>query len=292
MSIERIEHLIETLPYIEGFRGKTFLVKYGGSIMHSEKEKASFVEDVALMMQLGIKVIIVHGGGQFISKRLADVDIESSFQEGYRVTDEKAIKEVEMLLSGGINTELTLRFNNRGVRAVGVNGKDAGLIKASKKLIVNDDKVIDIGHVGHIQSIDITYLNLLIDRGYLPIVSPIGFDQLGTTYNLNADDVAGQLSGALQAEKLILMTDVKGLYEVFGREETFIDQLDLAGAKKLIKEGAIQGGMIPKVKSCVTSLEGGTKSAHIINGMTPHSLLLEVFTNSGVGTMVEEGESI
>lgn len=292
MSIERIEHLIETLPYIEGFRGKTFLVKYGGSIMHSEKEKVSFVEDVALMMQLGIKVIIVHGGGQFISKRLADVDIESSFQEGYRVTDEKAIKEVEMLLSGGINTELTLRFNNRGVRAVGVNGKDAGLIKASKKLIINDDKVIDIGHVGHIQSIDVSYLNLLIDRGYLPIVSPIGFDQLGTTYNLNADDVAGQLSGALQAEKLILMTDVKGLYEVFGREETFIDQLDLAGAKKLIKEGAIQGGMIPKVKSCVTSLEGGTKSAHIISGMTPHSLLLEVFTNSGVGTMVEEGESI
>lgn len=168
MSIERIEHLIETLPYIERFRGKTFLVKYGGSIMHSEKEKASFVEDVALMMQLGIKVIIVHGGGQFISKRLADVDIESSFQEGYRVTDEKAIKEVEMLLSGGINTELTLRFNNRGVRAVGVNGKDAGLIEASKKLIVNDDKVIDIGHVGHIQSIDVSYLSLLIDRGIYP----------------------------------------------------------------------------------------------------------------------------
>lgn len=292
MSIERIEHLIETLPYIERFRGKTFLVKYGGSIMHSEKEKASFVEDVALMMQLGIKVIIVHGGGQFISKRLADVDIESSFQEGYRVTDEKAIKEVEMLLSGGINTELTLRFNNRGVRAVGVNGKDAGLIEASKKLIVNDDKVIDIGHVGHIQSIDVSYLSLLIDRGYLPIVSPIGFDQLGITYNLNADDVAGQLSAALQAEKLILMTDVKGLYEVFGREETFIEQLDLAGAKKLLKEGLIQGGMIPKVKSCVTSLEGGTKSAHIINGIKPHSLLLEIFTNSGVGTMVEQGEII
>lgn len=281
-----IGNLVEALPYIMQFREKTFVIKFGGSIINSEKEKKAFIDDVALMLQMGMKIVLVHGGGKDISNRLDRMGIETEFVEGYRVTCDEAIKEVEMVLSGSINKDLTLRFNNRGIKAVGMNGKDGGLIKAKKKYIIKKKQETDIGNVGDIEKIDPSYLKLLIDHQYLPIISPIGFDEQGNTYNINADDVAAKICSELNAEKLILMTDVNGLYKEFGDESTFISKLTVETAKKYIEDGTIQGGMIPKIQSCITSIENGTGTTHIINGMIEHGLLLEIFSDDGIGTMV------
>lgn len=284
-----IGNLVEALPYIMQFRDKIFVIKFGGSIMQSEKEKKAFIDDVILMLHLGIKIVLVHGGGKHISNRLERMGIETEFVEGYRVTCDDAIKEVEMVLSGSINKDLTLRFNNRGVKAVGMNGKDGGLIKAKKKYIIKKEKETDIGNVGDIEKINPDYLKLLIDHQYLPIISPIGYDENGTTYNINADDVAAKICSELNAEKLVLMTDVNGLYKTFGDESTFISKLTVDDAKKYIEDGIIQGGMIPKIQSCISSIERGAGTTHIINGMIEHSLLLEIFSNEGIGTMVLRG---
>lgn len=283
----KIEQLKEVLPYIEAYKDKVFVIKYGGSIMHSKIDQLGFIDDVAFLKRLGIKIVIVHGGGQFISKRLESLKIPSSFEEGYRVTDEKMIKEVEMLLSGGINKELTLLFNNKGVEAVGMNGKDGGMIMSKRKIIKKDNHSLDIGFVGEIEKVDPSYLKILLENGYLPVIAPIGFDKSGVTYNLNADDVASKICTALGGEKLILMTDVKGLYKEFGNEKSFIPKLGREEAQRLMDYGIIKGGMLPKLKSCITSLEEGAGSVHIISGMVKHALLKALLTDEGMGTLVE-----
>lgn len=281
-----IGNLVEAIPYIERFRNKIFVIKFGGSIMNSHKHKEAFIEDVLLLMHMGIKIVLVHGGGKHITSHLKKMGIETEFVDGYRVTNDEMIKEVEMVLSGDINNELVLQFNNRGINAVGVSGKDSGMILSKRKSLMKNDEFIDIGHVGEVEKIDASYLELLMDHQYLPIISPIGFDQNGITYNINADDVAGKICSALTAEKLILMTDVKGLYEHFGDESTFISKLTVEEAEMFIVTGLLKDGMIPKIKSCITSLKEGTQTTHIINGMTEHSLLLEIFSDEGIGTMV------
>lgn len=285
---EMVNHLIEALPYIMKFRDRIFVFKYGGSIIENQENKMAFIEDVSLLLHLGMKVIIVHGGGKHISRRLEEKGIDSHFHKGYRVTSESAISEVEMVLSGHINKDLTLQFNNFGIEAIGINGKDAGLIKATKKVI---DESYDIGHVGDVEKINTVFLKRLMDQGYLPIISPIGFDNQGVTYNINADDVASMIAQSMEAEKLFLISDVDGIYRDMEDPSSFISRITVDEAFELLDEGILTGGMIPKINSCIDSIRNGVKSVHIINGSIAHSVLLEVFTDDGIGTMIEEVKS-
>lgn len=282
-----VDHLIESLPYIMKFREKIFVFKYGGSIVNDEENKNAFIEDISFLLHLGMKVVIVHGGGKKINARLEEKGIEAKFHSGYRITDDETMQEVEMVLSGNINKELTLKFNNQQIKAVGLNGKDAGLLRSQKKFINNK---VDIGNVGDIVEINTDYINLLLDNNYLPIISPIGFDDHGNTYNINADDVACKLAIELNAEKLFLLSDIRGIYKDIDEEESFISRLQVSEAKQLIEEKIIFGGMIPKLKACINSIEHGVKSTHIIDGRVAHATLLEVFTDEGIGTMIEEDQ--
>jgi acetylglutamate kinase len=281
---EMINHLIEALPYIKKFQDQVFVFKYGGSIIEHFENKSAFVQDVALLMNLGMKVIIVHGGGKHISRHLEKQGIPTEFHKGYRVTSSEAIDQVEMVLSGHISKDLTLIFNNNGIRAVGLNGKDAGLIQADKKII---DEQMDIGHVGDVKSIDTDFLELILSKGYLPIIAPIGFDSQGNTYNINADDVACEIAKSMKAKKLFMISDVDGVYLDFEDKNSFISRMDVQKARELIETGGIVGGMIPKMLSAIGAIEAGVSSVHIINGMLKHSVLLEVFSNEGIGTMIE-----
>lgn len=282
---QRVNNLLESLPYIEQFRGKTFVFKYGGSLIDNIELKKKFVEDISLLIHLNIKVIIIHGGGKNISKRLEEKGIEAKFHEGYRITNDEAIEEVEMVLSGNINKDLVLNFVNRNINAIGLNGKDAGLVKASKKII---DEHVDIGNVGEVENINKEFIELLIENRYLPIISPIGYDDNGKTYNINADDVASEVANAVQAEKLFFLSDVEGLYLDFEDKSSFINKIHVDEASDLIEKKIITGGMIPKLKSCINAVKNGVNAVHIIDGRVEHSVLLEVFTNSGIGTMIEE----
>lgn len=274
-----INNLVEMGHFIKQFEDKTFVIKMGGAMMHSQNEKEAFMDDVIFIKKLGIKIVLVHGGGQFITKRLENLGIKTEFVDGYRVTDATAIQEVEMLLSGQINSDLTMLFNNKGIKAVGVSGKDSALLMATKKDMHCD-------HVGQIQKVNLDYIDLLLNHDIMPIVAPIGFDQNGTTYNINADDVASEICAALKAEKLVLVTDVKGVYKTFGDEDSFCSTLTAKEASTFVDQGVIEGGMLPKIQSCVNSLSKGTKSTHIISGLIKHSLLKEVFSNDGIGTMI------
>lgn len=274
-----IANLVEMGHFIKQFKKKIFVIKIGGSIMGSDEGLDALINDIIFIQQLGIKIVIVHGGGPFITERLKKIGIQSEFVGGYRVTNEGSIKEIEMLLSGHIGKEVAMKFNLKGSKAVGVNGKDAGLIMAKKKNM-------DCGNVGEVEKINSDYLSMLLDNDYIPVISPIGFDTLGVTYNINADDVASAVCSTLSAEKLLLVTDVKGLYEVFGDEESFISTLTMEEAKDYIEKGHINGGMIPKLKSCIESLNNGAKAVHIISGKIEHSLLIEIFSNDGIGTMI------
>ncbi len=282
---EMVNHLIESLPYIMKFRGKVFVFKYGGSIIESQENKEAFVEDISLLIHLGMKVIIVHGGGKHISRRLEKQGIETVFHQGYRVTGKAAMAEVEMVLSGHINNDLTLLFNNYGSKAIGLSGKDAGLIRAKKKVIDPDQ---ELGQVGDVVAINGEFLKLLLDNHILPIIAPIGFDEEGNTYNINADDVASTIAKEMGAEKLFLLSDIDGIYKDFEDPGSFISRLNLREARELIATEGISGGMIPKLKSVIASIESGVGSVHIINGKITHSVLLEVFTDEGIGTMIEE----
>ncbi|MDM8533311.1 acetylglutamate kinase [Clostridiaceae bacterium HSG29] len=282
---EMVNNLIEALPYIERFRNKIFVIKYGGSIIGNTPNKLAFIEDISLLTHLGMKIIIVHGGGKHINKHLLEKGIKSNFHKGYRITDSNTINEVEMVLSGHLNKDITLLLNNSGTKAVGINGKDAGLIKSEKKII---DKEVDIGHVGEIVNINTEFLDLLLDKNYIPVISPIGYDKEGNTYNINADDVASEIANSMKAEKLFLISDINGIYTNLNDNSTFISRLNINESKKLISDGLINGGMIPKINSCINSIENGVKSVHIINGELTHSILLEVFTDQGIGTMIEE----
>ena len=282
--------LVEALPYIPEFYGKTIVIKYGGNAMVSDELKEKVMQDIALMKYVGIRPVIVHGGGPEITGFLKKVGKQSAFVAGLRVTDAETVEIAEMVLDGKVNSEIVNLLNHRGVRAVGLSGKDAGLIEARKKLATVYDgdmaKKVDIGYVGEVAKVNTALLEDLLDQDYVPIIAPIGVGKDGESYNINADYVAAEIAGALQAEKLLLLTDIEGIYKDFNDKSTFISTLHLPEAREYIKEGIIAGGMIPKVEACLTALEQGAGKTHIIDGRLDHSIILEVFTSKGIGTQV------
>lgn len=287
----KAEVLVEALPYIQTFYGKTVVVKYGGNAMINDELKEKVMQDVALMKYTGINVVIVHGGGPEITQFLKKVGKESSFVSGLRVTDEETVEIAEMVLAGKINSEIVMLLNRRGVRAVGISGKDADLIHAEKKLATvyeqGEKTKVDIGYVGKTKKIDIRVVEDLLSSGYVPVIAPIGVGEDGESYNINADYVAADIAGALKAEKLLLLTDTEGVYKDFEDKSSFVSSLSASDARKWIQEGIIAGGMIPKVEACLRALQSGTGKAHIIDGRLPHSIILELFTASGIGTQFE-----
>ena len=287
---DKADVLIEALPYIQEFYGKTIVIKYGGNAMINDELKEKVMQDVALMKYVGIKVVIVHGGGPEITQFLKKVGKESSFVSGLRVTDEETVEIAEMVLDGKVNSEIVMLLNRRGLRAVGLSGKDAGLIQAEKKLAtVYEDgqkSKIDIGYVGKTKKVDTRILEDLISRDYVPVIAPIGVGDDGESYNINADYVAADIAGALHAEKLLLLTDTDGVYKNFEDKKSFISTLKADEAREFIKAGIISGGMIPKVEACLRAISNGANKAHIIDGRLPHSIILELFTAAGIGTQV------
>ncbi len=288
--LETAAVLIETLPYMQQFAGTTVVIKYGGNAMVNTELKNSVIQDITLLKYVGMRPVVVHGGGPEITKFLNQLGKKSTFISGLRVTDEETVSIAEMVLVGKINTEIVNLLNRHGAKAVGLSGKDADLIVAKKHLAeVHEDgevKTVDIGYVGDVEHINTDILNALLDRGYIPVIAPIGIGRDNESYNINADYVAGEVAGALGAEKLIMLTDVEGIYRDYNDKSSFISSLSLAEAKAMIREGSIGGGMIPKVETCIKALEGGTGKTHIIDGRQPHSILLEIFTGQGIGTQV------
>ena len=283
--------LVEALPYIQEFYGKTIVIKYGGNAMINEDLKHKVMEDVSLLKYVGMRPVIVHGGGPDITQFLKKVGKKSAFVSGLRVTDEETVEIAEMVLDGKINSDIVNMLNCRGVKAVGLSGKDAGLIRAQKKLATVYDEAgkqanVDIGYVGQVATIDTSILDTLLDNGYIPVIAPIGVGDDGESYNINADYVAAEIAGALKAEKLLLLTDTEGVYKDFGDKGTFISTLKVDEAKAYIRSGIISGGMIPKIEACLKSIETGTNKVHIIDGRQPHSIILELLTSSGIGTQV------
>ena len=289
-ATDKADILIEALPYIQEFYGKTIVIKYGGNAMINDELKEKVMQDVALMKYVGMKVVIVHGGGPEITQFLKKVGKESSFVSGLRVTDEETVEIAEMVLDGKVNSEIVMLLNRRGLRAVGLSGKDAGLIQAEKKLATvyeQGDKIkVDIGYVGKTKKVDIRILEDLIARDYVPVIAPIGVGDDGESYNINADYVAADIAGALHAEKLLLLTDTDGVYKNFEDKKSFISTLTANEAREFIREGIISGGMIPKVEACLRAIQNGANKAHIIDGRLPHSIILELFTAAGIGTQV------
>ena len=251
--------LVEALPYIQEFYGKTVVIKYGGNAMVNDDLKEKVMQDIALMKYVGIRTVVVHGGGPEITGFLKKVGKESKFVSGLRVTDEETVEIAEMVLDGKINSEIVTLLNRRGVRAVGLSGKDAGLIRAKKKLATvyegEDRKKVDIGYVGKAERVDIGILNDLLAQGYVPVVAPIGVGEDGESYNINADYVAAELAGALRAEKLLLLTDTEGIYKDFEDKSTFLSSMNFEEAREYIRSGVISGGMIPKTEACLRALE-------------------------------------
>ncbi len=282
--IEKANILIEALPYIQQFKKKIMVIKYGGSFMYDEKIKESIMDDIALMRLVGIRPIIVHGGGKDISLLLNDLDIHTEFVEGLRVTSEKVAGAAEMVLSGKINKDLVQLLQNRDIQSVGISGKDGGMLKVKKKLVNG----CDIGYVGDIIKVNGGILNALLKEDFLPIIAPVGTDKSGQTYNINADHVAYAIATHLRAEKLIYLTDTDGVYMDYENPESIIHRLFTDDVPKLIEEGVISGGMIPKVENSVDALRQGVHSVHILDGKVEHSLLLELFTAAGVGTMIRD----
>ena len=289
-SLETAAVLIETLPYMQDFYGKTVVIKYGGNAMINSELKNSVIQDITLLKYVGMRPIVVHGGGPEITSVLNKLGKKTEFVSGLRVTDAETVSIAEMVLVGKINTEIVNLLNRNGSKAVGLSGKDADLIMAKKHFaeVHENGKVsmVDIGFVGEVEKINTDILNTLLDSGYIPVIAPIGVGKSGESYNINADYVAGEVAGALGAEKLLMLTDVEGIYRDYKDKSSFISSLSLVEAQKMIAEGCIGGGMIPKVETCIKALEGGTGKTHIIDGRQPHSILLEIFTSSGIGTQV------
>lgn len=282
--IKKAGILIEALPYIQKFAGKTVIIKYGGNAMINEELKNSVMEDITLLKFVGLHPIVVHGGGPDISAALEKNGVKSQFINGLRVTDEETIKIAQQVLVGKTNKEVVSLLNCNGAKAIGICGIDASLIKCKKQKMVVDGKECDLGYVGDIVSVDPTLLEGLIDRGYIPVIAPIGVDDEGNSYNINADSVAGAVAAATAAEKLILLTDVEGVKDSEGK---IVYEADGEDIYRMIKAGTITGGMIPKVNGCLDAIAAGVKGVHIIDGRIPHCLLLEIFTKSGIGTLIK-----
>ena len=281
--------LMEALPWIKRFYGKTIVIKYGGNAMVDEKLKEGFARDIILMKYIGLNPVVVHGGGPQIGKVLDAMKIESRFVQGMRVTDSATMDVVEMVLGGKVNKEIVANINRYGGKAVGITGKDGGLIRARKleMTAINPDtltpEIIDIGMVGEVETVDPHIINALEKSNFIPVIAPIGSGLNGETFNINADLVAGKIAGALEAEKLILLTDIEGVKD---KEGKLISTIDIQRVPDLINNGTISGGMIPKVNCCVDAVEEGVAKTHIIDGRMEHACLLEIFTDKGIGTAV------
>ncbi|MEL7035444.1 MAG: acetylglutamate kinase [Cyanobacteria bacterium J06592_8] len=283
-EMSRVKVLSEALPYIQKFANRTIVVKYGGAAMKDSDLKQQVVRDIVLLSCVGIRPVVVHGGGPEINTWLGKLGIEPQFKNGLRVTDAATMDVVEMVLVGRVNKQIVALMNQAGGSAVGLCGKDSNLIVARPQ----GDQ--GIGFVGEVNSVNTRLLESLVDSGYIPVVSSVAADDTGQAYNINADTVAGEIAAALGAEKLILMTDTAGILEDYHNPETLIAKLDIQEARALIDKGIVGGGMIPKVNCCVRSLAQGVRAAHIIDGRTPHSLLQEIFSDAGIGTMLVASE--
>ncbi|MCL1865462.1 MAG: acetylglutamate kinase [Spirochaetes bacterium] len=281
-SIEKVNTLIESLPYIKEFSGKTIVVKYGGHAMTDEALRLSFAKDMALLKLVGINPVVVHGGGPQIGDLLEQLGIKSEFVDGLRVTDSATMEIVEMVLVGKVNKEIVNNIHIAGGKAVGISGKDAGLLTAGKLYHEENGEKLDIGLVGSVERVNPEIIRVLEEDKFIPVIAPIGADINGITYNINADIAAGKIAEALQAEKLILLTDIQGVM-INGSLMSSIKSTDAAD---YIKSGEISGGMIPKVNCCIEAVKSGVKKAHIIDGRVEHAALLEIFTDKGVGTQI------
>lgn len=295
-SAKNIAHvLVEALPYIKNFHGNTFVVKYGGNAMVDEKLKDSFAQDIVLMKKVGMNPIIVHGGGPQIGSLLKRLGKESKFVQGMRVTDSETMDVVQMVLGGLVNKDIVTLINRHGGAAVGLTGKDADLIYARKLMFTRDNpemdepEIIDIGHVGEVASVDTSILEVFKKENFIPVIAPIGVDAKGQSYNINADLVAGKIAEVLHADKLILLTNTQG---VLDKEGNVLTGLNAQRVKELVDEGVIEGGMLPKIQCALDAVKSGVKTAHIIDGRVEHAVLLEIFTDEGVGTLLHGHTSL
>ena len=288
--------LTEALPYIQRFSGKTVVIKYGGNAMVDDDLKKSFARDIVLMKTVGINPVVVHGGGPQIGKLLERLGKDSEFIQGMRVTDRETMDVVEMVLGGLVNKEIVNLLNQHGASAVGLTGKDGDLIRAKKLLLnpsdakadaqVNAPEIIDLGHVGEVESIDASVVDMLLHGNFIPVIAPIGIGKEGLSYNINADLVAGKMAEVLKAEKLILLTNTRGLLD---KNEKLLTGLDVDTVNSLIADGTIHGGMLPKIGCALDAVNAGVKTAHIIDGRVQHAVLLELFTDEGIGTLIRSG---
>lgn len=289
MMHEKARLLIEALPYIRRFSGKTVVIKYGGHAMKEEELKGSFAQDIVLMKYIGMHPVVVHGGGPQIGRMLERLGKKSDFLGGMRVTDEDTMDIVEMVLVGKVNKEIVTLINRHGGRAIGLSGKDGRLIEARKLHLFRyqgDDRppeILDLGLVGEVARINVEILKILEKSNLIPVVAPVGVGKNDETYNINADLVAGRIAGALRAEKLILMTDVQGVLDAGGR---LVSSLTVAEAADLLQDEVLKGGMIPKVQCAIDAVQAGVEKVHIVDGRLPHSVLLELFTDAGIGTEI------
>lgn len=271
--------LLEALPYIKKFYNKIFVIKLGGSVIKNSKAKEAFIKDTVLLKYTGINPIVVHGGGTEISELMNRLGMKIEFKNGYRVTDKKTMEIVEMILVGKINKDIVLNLNLNGGKSIGLSGKDGNLFYSEK-----ETKFGDIGSVGKIKKVNIDLINKILEDDYIPVVAPIGFDRNGVTYNINADIAASEIAKALKAEKLILMTDVDGVF----KGKKLIPSITVKEAYELIENGIVSGGMVPKLQCAISAIENSVKAVHIINANVEHSLLIEIFSDKGIGTIIKE----
>ena len=290
MNDSQVQTLVEALPYLSKFKNKTIVVKYGGNAMLNDDLKNKVLQDIVFLQCAGMRPVVVHGGGPEITRMLMQAGKKSEFVSGLRVTDAESVGIAEMALVGKINTDLVARLNTLGGKAVGLNGKDSNLIQAKKHLadVYENGEVnlVDIGYVGNVEKVNTELIDVLLNAGFIPVIAPTGVGAQGETYNINADSVAGEVAGALKAEKLLVLTDVRGIYSDYRDENSFISTLTFEKAQELIIRGKIDGGMIPKVRACITALSGGAKKTHIIDGRAEHTILMEILSDKGVGTEV------
>lgn len=293
MNTETLDLLREALPYIQRFAGKTFVVKFSGKVTEDRENLASLAEELALLHQVGIRICVIHGGGKQLTELAKKLGVVQTVIEGRRVTDDDTLDLAKMIFRGKINTEILAALRRRGIHAVGLSGVDGGVINAVRRPprdVVNpttgETETVDFGHVGDIKSVDSRLINLLLENGYLPVISSLGADNEGKIYNINADTIASEIAVRLKAEKLILLSDVNGIYLHPNDPSTKITRLTAAQARKLIENGEATGGMIPKLESLISLLQNGVKSAHVISGSERNALLSEVFTDEGTGTML------
>ena len=281
--IRKAQTLIQALPYMQQFHGKTIVIKYGGNAMINEEIKNSVMEDITLLKFIGLKPVVVHGGGPDISAELKSHGVESKFINGLRVTDEQTVNIARMVLVGKTNKEIVAGLNQKGGKAVGICGIDGGLLQCEKLYTEVDGEKTDIGYVGNVIKVNPELINLITSDEYIPVIAPIGTDENGQSYNVNADTVAGVIASALNAEKLMLLTDINGVHD---KEDNVIAEMSCADIDAYIKDGTISGGMIPKVLGCKEAIDAGVERVHIVDGRVPHCILLEIFTNDGIGTMI------